>query len=83
MCRQGVGLGDAAAGAADDDGDLALVVDLVRLRRHDNGLVMADLRTGHPQEQRGFPRGGAVGLAAMCFIVQAHAQDLAGVRNDW
>ena len=70
--------GDAPAGAADDDHDLALVVELVALRGPHEILAVADQRLGEAHEHARAVGGGlavaVLGVAAA--VVDADAEDL-------
>jgi len=77
----GIGLADAAAGAADDDGDLALVVQPLRFGRTRNLAQMADLRVRHAQEQHRLLGGALAHLLHVLAVVQPGTPDLPRRRN--
>src|SRR3546814_8851296 len=73
--------GDAPAALADDDGDLALVVELLRLAGREHRLLVRRLRIGEAGED-----GRVLGLRMAAFqpvrlVVQADAEDFLRVGN--
>ena len=79
---QRVGLGDAAGARADDDDQLALVVDRLRFRRHRYVVERAAQRRRELREQHRVVRRLAVRLLDVRRVVQADADDLARARDD-
>src|SRR5207244_5245688 len=75
----GILLGNPPSGPADDDRDLRLVVEVLRLARPQERLLVAHLRLGEAQEQRRLLGLVAPGLLAVLFVVEADAGDLAGI----
>ena len=71
-----VALGDAAAGAADDDAELGLVVDLGALGRQDDRLARADERVRPLGEQQRRRRQVGALLLRVVAVVQPDADDL-------
>ena len=74
-------LRDAAAGFADDHRDLGLEVEVRRFLRPHDRLLVADLRLGDADEDRRLLGVVAAGLDHVVLVVQADAEDLAGVGN--
>src|SRR5262245_65586730 len=67
---------DMAAGAADDERQLALEVEVLRDRRADQLALMADQGVGETDEHAGLLRQLATGLGGVGAVVDAGAEDL-------
>ena len=66
---------------ADDHRDLGLEVQVLRFLRPDDRLLVADLRLGDADEDRRLLGVVAPGLDDVVLVVQADAEDLAGIRE--
>src|SRR5712671_3991227 len=80
---QGVGFGDVAAGLADDQRQLALVVEVAGDLRAHHRLVVRDERVDEPQKDRWVLRRWTARLGRMGAIVAPGADDLVGVGDRW
>src|SRR3954453_19387740 len=71
-------LGDASSTLADDDDDLALIVQLRRFRRPHQRRVVADEGAGEADEQRRVRRRGLAGLVLFVAVREVYpaANDL-------
>ncbi len=72
---------NAAAGLADDDGHLALIVEALGLQRPDHRLAAADLAVGKAGEDHRMRRRGMAAFGEMRGVVDADAEDLVGIGN--
>ena len=70
-----------AAGLADDDGKLAFVVEHVRRRGLDHGLVVADLGVGEADEKGRVVGWRAAGLFPVGLIVKPDTDDLVRIGD--
>src|SRR5581483_6365144 len=78
---QGVLARDVASSGADDDGQLALVVQVAGDTGPQDGLPMADDAAGHAQEDAGVSSAAYLaGLLRVVFVVHADAEDAPRVR---
>ncbi len=73
---------DVAAFLADDERKLAFIVEIVAHLRLHHRLEVADLTAGEAGEQRRLLGDGAAGLGDMVAVVEADADDLAGIGDD-
>ena len=74
---------NAAAGLADDDGHLALIVEALGLQRPDHRLAAADLAVGKAGEDHRVRRRGMAAFGEMRGVVDADAENLVGIGNGW
>ena len=79
--RQGIGFLDAPTALADHDGHFAFVVELVGFQGFEQRRQVADLARGEAREERGLFRERATGFSDVIQVVQAHADDLAGIGD--
>ncbi|MNT69920.1 hypothetical protein D3C72_2082670 [compost metagenome] len=79
----GVFGGDAASGLADDDGDLAFVIQLLGFRWAQQGFAMAHERTRKAREHAGVGgrRAAVLVFLVALAVVHAHADDFFWRRN--
>ena len=73
--------GNAPAFLADDDGQLAFIIELVGFERLDERCAVTDLAAGIAGKKDRVRRHRAAGFFHVGVIVQAHADDLVRVRN--
>ncbi len=74
-------LRDAPASTSDDHRDLGLEVEVGRFARPDDRLLVADLRLGQADEDRGLLGVVAPGLDDVVLIIEADAEDPFRVRD--
>src|SRR5262249_17933526 len=73
--------GNVPAFLADDERKLALVIEVVADARLHHRLKMPDLTAGEAGEQCGLLGDGPSGLRDVVAIIEADADDLAGIRD--
>src|SRR5690606_8169531 len=73
---------DVSSGPADDDGQLALVIEFGGDLGPDNGVARGHLAGGKAGKDGGMLFYGSSGFKAVGFVVEAYADDFARVGND-
>src|SRR5215475_2575048 len=80
--RERAGARHVPAALADDDGELALEVEIDRGARPHDAAALRDQRVVQAREHAGHGRQLAADLARMAGVVQADTEDLVGIGND-